>query len=362
MTRTTRILLALTVLLGWHGCATSSGSETETNCSVGSEGCTCTNGGACDTGLECLSNLCVNPDPNVGGAGGSGANIGGGFSNTGGGGGNDCAQDGCKKLDVLFAIDHSASMTDEINALVATQAFTAVIDQLAAVNCGDIDFRIGVTDDNNPTFIVPGGFSGSNPWFDSNEQPVATIATEFATIPSALFGGSPTPTGCEHVLTNATALLESDTTGFVRDDALLVLILVSDVDDYGEYDQGIVDCGILGQQPGCMTPPPPLNTLHADLLGLKNGDDKGLAAIVVAGDPTINAGVNFCSQPASCCGPLDCDGAFHADRLWAFAGLMNGSNGFVANVCNGPTSVPMAIQQAFANNIDLACKGFEPPS
>src|SRR5262245_18619148 len=33
-------------------------------CDVGSEGCECTTGGACNAGLVCLSHLCVNAGPN----------------------------------------------------------------------------------------------------------------------------------------------------------------------------------------------------------------------------------------------------------------------------------------------------------
>src|SRR5262245_36788566 len=33
-------------------------------CEVGMEGCECTTGGACNPGLTCLSNLCVNAGPN----------------------------------------------------------------------------------------------------------------------------------------------------------------------------------------------------------------------------------------------------------------------------------------------------------
>jgi hypothetical protein len=305
----------------------------------------------------CLSNICVNPNPGTGGAGSGGAGSGGGFST---GAGMDCAT-GCSKLDVLFAIDHSMSMNEEISALAATQAFTDVVNTLAAVNCGDLAFRIGVTDDNDRGFITPSGWSGSKPWFDSTEIAVGAIATAFQGAANTLLGGPTTPTGCEHVLTSATNLLKGDATGFIRDDALLVLVLITDVDDYGAYDQGTVDCGVFGPQPGCTTPAPPLNTLHADLLALKNGDTKGLAAIVVAGDPNIQAGVNVCNQPATCCGQLDCDGAFHATRLWALAGLMDGSNGYVANICGGPSSVPDAVKAAFESNIDLACKGFDPP-
>ena len=70
------------------------------------------------------------------------------------------------------------------------------------------------------------------------------------------------PAGCEHVLTSAVNLLVADTTGFVRDDALLVLVLVTNVDDFGAYDQ--IDgnsCGL-----GCGTAPCDLNALRTLLV------------------------------------------------------------------------------------------------
>ena len=81
---------------------------------------------------------------------------------------------------------------------------------------------------------------------------------------------------------------------------------------------------------------------------------------MVAGDPNVTAGLNMCNQPGSCAGGTGYL-AFHADRLWAFAGLLFGSNGFVADICLGAQSVPTTIQNAFDGDIDLACKGFEPP-
>ncbi len=353
MTRVSRWLgLALwavcAAVIAWSCAASEGGEETDDggNCTIGAEGCPCTQGGACDPGLSCLSNLCVDRD----GSGGSGA--GGGFST---GSGGDC-QTGCSKLDVLFAIDHSGSMSEEIMALSAVSAFAQVVDQLSAVNCGHIGFRIGLTDDNDRGFIVPLGWSGATPWFDSEVMDVGALADAFSQAASQLLAGPETPTGCEHVLTSATNLLKSDSTGFVRDDALLVLVLISDVDDYGAYDQvGFCPLG------GCATAPTDLGTLHSQLLTLKNGDPKALASVIVAGDPNVHAGNNFCNQPASCCGPTDCDGAFHATRLWSFAASLDGMNGYTANICNGAGNVPTAVQDAFANNIDLACKGFDPP-
>src|SRR5260221_12282884 len=65
---------ALVLSLGLFGtthCA-SKATPVLAQCSVGSEGCACTPGGACDPGLSCLSKFCV--DPNGGGSGSGGGN------------------------------------------------------------------------------------------------------------------------------------------------------------------------------------------------------------------------------------------------------------------------------------------------
>ncbi|NUP08791.1 MAG: VWA domain-containing protein [Polyangiaceae bacterium] len=349
----------------------AAGEDDETGCAIGSEGCACTNGGACDAPLVCLSDLCVDPNSSPGGGGsgsggnpstggnGTGAQGGGtGAFNAGGGGGGECALGGCKAIDVLFALDGSGSMAEEINALSVNDSFTAIIDALAAINCGDIDYRIGVTDDNDGGFKVPSGWTGADPWFDSTSMTKEEIAAAFKGAADQVVAGSGTDVGCEHVLTSSRDLLNGDATGFLRPEALLVLIMVTDVDDYGAYDQANGnDCGI-----GCpVTPPYTPNAMYETFVALKGGEPKGVAAIVVAGDPNVAGGTNFCGQPGTCCsGGIDCL-VFHADRLWAFAGMQNGANGYTANLCAGAQTVPTAVETAFTSNIDLACEEFEPP-
>ncbi len=351
-------LVTLGLAIG-ASCAAGNEETTERDCPVGSEKCPCTTGGACDPPLECYSGVCVDPNGTGGGGGStSGGGAFGGMASSGTGGQQNC-EEGCQKIDVLFALDHSGSMQEEIGALSASQSFTEVITALSEVNCGDIEFRVGMTDDYNPAFVVPSGWSGSDPWFDSAELAIGAIATNFTGAAQALMAGPATPAGCEHVLSNATELLKNDATGFIRDDALLVLILVTDVDDYGQYDHNDWLTGACAGL-GCSDQVPPMNTLQADLLALKNGDDKGIATIVIAGDPNVTAGLNWCQQPGSCAGGAGFL-AFHATRLWAFAALQTGSNGVVADICAGAQSVPTAIRDAFDDKINLACKGFEPP-
>ncbi|MCA9687868.1 MAG: hypothetical protein KC457_37265, partial [Myxococcales bacterium] len=159
--------------------------------------------------------------------------------------------------------------------------------------------------------------------------------------------------GCEHILSSAVNLLGNDQSGFLRDDALLVLVLMSDVDDYGWYDQlGGNSCGV-----GCNVAGQPVQVLQDTLVALKGGDSAGVSTIVIAGDPMSNAGDNFCGQPQSCGAPTS---AFHAERLYEFASIQGGMNGYVADICDGAAAVPTAVQTALTDNIDLACQEFEP--
>ena len=249
---------------------------------------------------------------------------------------------------MLFVLDSSGSMIDERQALAATDAFTSIVETLSGINGGGIEYRIGVSDDKD------GGFEsfGGDPWFDSTELTVDQMAIAFNGAVGQI-SGEP-PLGCEHVLTSAVDLLDGDATGFVREDALLVLVLVTDVDDYGAYDQdGFCIDGL-----GCTTVPDPVAELTTRLVDdVKGGQMDGVAAIVVAGDPNVNAGVNFCNQPGSCgCAGGDC-AIFHADRLWDFTEML-GANGYAADLCL--TSVPEAVETALTDSIDLACMNFEP--
>lgn len=367
-----RSLAGLAVVLAGVVLASScaAGTANDDECSVGGEGCPCTEGGACDPGLSCLSNLCVNPVPTGSGGATSQSTTGSNSpASTGnfmsGSTGSGCMQTGCKKIDVLFALDGSGSMTEEINSLAASQSFTQTIQALAALNCGDIHYRIGVTNDNDGGFIVPNGWAGPKPWFDSETMAASEIAAAFGGSCSKINGGSGVGTGCEHVLSSSAQLVATDSTGFIRPDALLVLVLVTDVDDYGAYDhQGF--CSLFPSE-GCPTTGAPVAQIYGNLVAKKGGDPKSVAAIVVAGDPNVNAGKNFCDQPGSCgCvdmggGFVDCS-VFHADRLWEFANAQAGMNGYKGDLCAGPQSVPDAVKAALTSSIDLACQNYVPPS
>ena len=348
------------------------------SCVVGSEGCDCTSGGGCDPGLTCLSMTCVNAGPmpfDVGddvdtttetststGTTGTTSTT-GTTTDTNDTGtkldmgtaddGNPCVDTGCKKVDMLFALDGSLSMIEEINALKAGAAFLGIVDALENLNCGGIDYRIGVTGDNDNGWVTPNNWASPNPWFDSSEFTAAQISVHFQAAATKVGNSGGASLGCEHVLSSAVNLLGNDQSSFMRDDALLVLVLMSDVDDYGWYDQlGGNSCGV-----GCNVAGQPVQVLQDTLVALKGGDSAGVSTIVIAGDPMSNAGDNFCGQPQSCGAPTS---AFHAERLYEFASIQGGMNGYVADICDGAAAVPTAVQTALTDNIDLACQEFEP--
>lgn len=342
-------------------------------CAVGSEACECTNGGACDPGLECQNNVCVDADGTSNGPGPTSNTDDGPSTVTGDDGSSSsddgikldvgasdlnvgpCKQTGCTRVDMLFALDSSLSMGEEIAALAASQAFTAIVEDLEGLNCGGIEYRIGLTNDNDGGFIS----TIAAPWFDSGEMTADEIANAFTSSANTVLGNGGTDPGCEHVLSSSLAALALDTTGFLRPDALLVLVLVTDVDDYGAYDQQ----GFGGPCNGflCTEPVQPVGDVYDALITLKGGDPQAVATIVVAGDPAVQEGINACGQPATCCGGgLECGQAHHASRLYEFAGMQAGMNGFTGNICDGAGQIPLIIQDALTNNIDLACQTFEP--
>lgn len=368
-------------LLGAWACGDSVRGDAD--CSVGGRHCMCTAGGGCDPGLSCIDGICVDAggsegatvDPDGEGSNGTtqGSNtqpdptsVDSGDDDASSGASTASADDGplldvgdvtptsgCTKMDMLFVLDSSGSMAPERQALAATNAFGQIIDVIEGINGGGVDYRIGVSDDKDGGFEVPVGWVGTNPWFDSDELEPEQMATSFNGAVAAISGEA--ALGCEHVLTSGIELLLADATGFVRDDALLVLVLLTDVDDYGAYDQP--DGNVCGG--GCETAPvyTPESAEEALRIEVKSGFAGSVSAIVIAGDPSGTIMDAPCGQPGLCgCDLLGCE-AYLGTKLYAFAELL-GTNGYTADLCTA--DVPMSVQTALTESIDLACMNFEP--
>src|SRR5262245_51368144 len=190
----------------------SDGSATVTTSASASASASATDASADDASDDVADSTM---GPGTGGSSGDdGPKLDVGAAETGG-----LPETGCQRIDMLFVLDSSSSMIEERQALAATNAFTAIVNTLAGINGGGIEYRIAVSDDKDGGYEVPPGWAG-DPFFDSTELTVDEIADAFNGAVGAI-NGEP-PLGCEHVLTSAVDLLDGDASGFVRDDALLV--------------------------------------------------------------------------------------------------------------------------------------------
>lgn len=176
------------------------------------------------------------------------AGIGGGLLATSSGSAGASAPTGgpsaeaCKHIDVVIAVDDSGSMKEERDA-IAKDVFPAFAKELLAVSGGIEDFRVGVV----PACPLPadfltradGGkdceFASGKPWMDSSSP---ALVSEFACVGDIDSSGVKC-TGDnddEQPASSAAAALEQaaaggPNAGFLRDEALLVVIAITDEDE-----------------------------------------------------------------------------------------------------------------------------------
>lgn len=150
---------------------------------------------------------------------------------------------GCKRIDVLFAVDGSGSMTEEQAALRGADGmppvFAAFTDALLAELTSVEDFHVGVVgSDQGDTVlhthrdqpaVAPGpdtdcGLPPGQNWLVG---PSPTLAADFACV-AATKGGTEEVT----YYNAAEALHDPANAGFLRDDSLLLFVLLTDEDTY----------------------------------------------------------------------------------------------------------------------------------
>ena len=151
---------------------------------------------------------------------------------------------GCQKVDVLLAVDNSGSMQEEIAAL-AGPVFDDFPQQLLAVNGGLLDFQLGVIDAcNDPPYLHNTGDSGdcnfanganymvsSNPALQAEYSCVTQLTTSgYNGMPDQCSGDNDDE---QPANTSADAALDLDgmNVGFVRDDAVLLIVAITDEDE-----------------------------------------------------------------------------------------------------------------------------------
>ena len=271
---------------------------------------------------------------------------------------------GCKKVDLLFVIDDSGSMADEQANLVASfPGFIAAMQTELAETDG---YNIGVVTSDEYIFdITCGGldigyFVQRTGGPDSSDQicgpytggaymtEADNLDDKFSCAAQVGTGGDGDEHPMEAMLRALDPELQGDggcNAGFLRDDALLVVIVITDEEDDHETLETACD---MTPQPG--SPGEPQDWFD-DLVALKGGEETNVVMLALVG-PDDEFGTT--------CAPLDkcndaVEGAEEATRILEFTRMF--TYGFIGPVCEdyGP------IFQESVATIKSACDEFNPP-
>lgn len=304
-----------------------------------------------------------------GGASGGGERFDLGDSSGGASGGNggESSEDACEKIDFLFVIDNSGSMADEQAALIAS--FGGFIDTIRSAT-GARDFQIMVVDSdgncpmgncvpetNDCNTVVGAGRvttpNGQDCGIDSGRRYMLDTQPDLENTFACAAGVGTNGSGDEKVLE---AMAKSMTNnlldpgqcneGFIRDDAILVVTIITDEEDDHETP-GQSPCG-LDPLPGSLGEPDDWFNAVQDA---KLGTEENAVVLSLVG-PT---------PPDTVCPPLDkcaggIDGAEQAPRIVDFTNRFTRS--LVGPVCDA------SYEQFFADAVALvavACDEFVPP-
>lgn len=270
---------------------------------------------------------------------------------------------GCDKVDLLFVVDDSASMSDQQEKLTAAfPAFMATIDD-ELVNEKGIDYHVGVVsaemagEDMCFFGLCAEGHRGrlqhepdriacnsvpSGRWIETG--PVQAVTEQFECIASMVgqdFAEMPLE-AARAALTDRVHDQEAYNVGFLREDALLVVVVLTDEDDQSRINVPETWDPFFG--PGPLTP---VDELYQALVDIKAGDPQGVVVVVLAGDSDTGCddgeGENVVGR---------------APRLHELLDLA-APNSYWSNLCGDELTQPL---QDALDVIDFSCEEFVPPA
>ncbi len=260
----------------------------------------------------------------------------------------------CSKIDLLFVIDNSGSMSEEQTNLATNfPAFIQVIEE------SGLDYRVAVTSTgmdytyyqqlpiggtvptsvdggDNGTMLQPAACNMTSRWIDATNADPAGTFTCAATL------GTDGPSD-EMPLAAMRAAFDDRMTdgtngGFRRPDALLGVILLTDENDCS-YEQSVT---LSFSQFLCESQMEPVSN-YVGFLDTYTGDRGRWAAAVIAGP-----------------GPDTCSSGFgsadYAQRLDEFV-TMTGTNAVFSSICDGDLTSGLAAALELFND---ACDAFPP--
>jgi hypothetical protein len=266
--------------------------------------------------------------------------------------------EGCDKVDLLFIIDNSGSMADEqVNIAASVPGFVEGIQNTLA----EADsYNVGViTTDaysgNAGGYTAIGSLVTQTSGTDSSNAVCTPFADGFrfmtqnddldvkfacAARPGTSGDGDERPMDAVRAaLSPALNAGGACNAGFLRDDALLVLVFITDEEDDHETIPFFgITLGSAGHPPDWF----------ADIVARKAGIEENIVVLSLVGHPKPNA------CPANQWDGFD--GAEIATRIIEFTNMF--THGFIGDVC--APSYTAFFDEAISV-IDTACSGFTPP-
>jgi hypothetical protein len=257
----------------------------------------------------------------------------------------------CQKVDFLFVIDDSPSMVEEQDNLIANfPALAALVDSDTNSAGQPLDYRIAVTttgksiDYTLDTIVgnIPQSEDGSDgrflngsecglghAWLERADGDAAFIATKFSCMADVGTGGPSVEMPLANLeLAFGDRVTDGSNAGFLREDALLAIIILTDEDDCSRRDN---DFTITDDN--CDDTPWPeliaLSEMQTELDTLKGGHGRWAIA-VIAGD-----GSDTCSTTGLG------ESRAEAIRLREFA-EMTGEPGVFSSICVSDLAPPLA--------------------
>lgn len=253
----------------------------------------------------------------------------------------------CGKMDIVFVVDDSGSMGEEQQNLATNFALvTSRLDALSGTG-GTLDYRIAVTTTSRTfketPFGIPLPFPAedgddgefrracgmSRPWIERADGDRATKLSCAAAVGA---NGSSLEMPLDAMMLSVTdRVADGKNASFLRDDALLAVVIMTDEDDCSHKAVNVSDeCNN-----GDLRPIP---TYLATLDQLKKGRERWAAAVI--------AGETACTSSFG--------SAAEAARLKSFVQQV-GKNAVFSSICQGDLVQPLeAALQTFGE----ACKGF----
>jgi hypothetical protein len=242
----------------------------------------------------------------------------------------------CSQMDVLFVIDNSPSMKQEQQNL--SDNFDGFVESLRQFQGGTVDFRIGVT-----TTAFPMSFSElvvqtpaasgtllktadmNEPWLSSSDPDLSARFRALATVgTNGAWDEQPLKAMRAALIDRTADEQTAQNAGFVRPNALLALVVLTDEDDLSNDSDGFNGGG-----------PIPVGSFITEFDALKGARGYWSAAVFAGGTaPTCNS--SFGS-------------ALFAARLQAFV-EQAGANAVFHSICEGDLKAGFdAALATFAN-------------